>query len=86
MALSAGRATRSLGREAIERVRFALDSYHKDISVRASLFDQANVTGVQQIENAAREYDVAYRCVSTRRVGESIHLEKSRNPNLCSPR
>ena len=28
----------------------------------------------------------ACRCVSTRRVGESIHLEKLRNPNLCSPR
>jgi hypothetical protein len=38
------------------RVRFALDSYHKDISVRASLFDQANVAGVQEIEDAAREH------------------------------
>jgi hypothetical protein len=41
----------------LARVRFALDSYHKDISVRASLFDQANVAGVQQVESAAGEHD-----------------------------
>ncbi|HXP68247.1 MAG TPA: hypothetical protein VOA88_03095 [Candidatus Dormibacteraeota bacterium] len=41
----------------LARLRFALDSYHKDISVRASLFDKANVPGVQQVESAAGEHD-----------------------------
>ncbi len=40
----------------VARVRFALDSYHKDISMRASLFDQANMAGMQQIEGAACEH------------------------------
>ncbi len=40
----------------VARVRFALDSYHKNISVRASLLEQANMARMQQIEGAPCEH------------------------------
>src|ERR1700745_1523873 len=54
----------------IVRTHFAFDPHHKDISVRASLFDQTNVAGGQQVEGAAREHDA---------LGVAFPLDASEN-------